>query len=180
MDERYFDKNKLKPYILKVYDGNCINYIEVEMAPKELCMESAPDLTDSIKRDKRSKKPLRKLFKEKDAAVTALKSVWTNQAIKALKRHGKLKYIYTTNIYHQSDPKKKVAGSLKFEKINSKNWFVYCLRNKKSNLALLPLSLISNLIGALCGNVVAKQRLLGKLDGIAEALWHLNNKERFL
>lgn len=96
-----------------------------------------------------------------------------------LKKYGILKYIYSTNIHHRDVDIPK-ATSLEFEKINSKNWYIYCLRNKPSNLILIKLALFKNIVGTLKGNTIDKQRLFGKLEGIKETFFHLTNKNKYL
>lgn len=97
-----------------------------------------------------------------------------------LRKEGKMRYIYSTNIYHQAIKEKKNKVSLELEKINSKNWYIYCLRNKPSNLILIKLALFKNLLDTLRGDIIAKQRLKGKLEGIWETWFHLFNKNKYL
>jgi len=97
-----------------------------------------------------------------------------------LKAKGKLKYIFSTSIHHQSDPLKKNKVSLELEKLNSKNWYIYCLRNKKSNLILFKLAFFKNLLDMLKGDEVAKYRFWGKVEGLKETWFHLTNKDKFL
>jgi GT2 family glycosyltransferase len=97
-----------------------------------------------------------------------------------LRKEGKLKYIYSTNIHHQSIKEKKNKVSLQLEKLNSKNWYIYCLRNKPSNLILIKLALLKNIVGTIKGNTIDKQRLFGKLEGIKETFFHLTNKNKYL
>jgi len=93
---------------------------------------------------------------------------------------GKMKYIYSTNIYHQSDPSKKVGFSFERKRQSSKNWYIYCLRNKKSNLILLGFAMIKNLFESVIGKEDARAQLLGKLDGIKETMFHLINNNKYL
>jgi GT2 family glycosyltransferase len=97
-----------------------------------------------------------------------------------IRKEGKMRYIYSTNIYHQYIKEKKNKVSLEFEKINSKNWYIYCLRNKPSNLILIKIALFKNLIDTFRGDVIAKQRLKGKLEGFLETWFHLFNKNKYL
>lgn len=97
-----------------------------------------------------------------------------------LRKEGTMKYIYSTNIHHQSIKAKKNKVSLELERLNSKNWYIYCLRNKPSNLILIKLALFKNIVGTLTGNAIDKQRLLGKLSGFKETLFHLTNKNKYL
>ena len=97
-----------------------------------------------------------------------------------LRKQGTLKYIYSTNIYHQSIKEKKNKVTLELEKTNSKNWYIYCLRNKPSNLILIKLAFFKNILGTLKGSAIDKQRLLGKLDGFKETFFHLTNKNKYL
>lgn len=100
-----------------------------------------------------------------------------------IKKYGDMLYIKSTNIYHRDNTERSGSPSRKtdfFEKLNSKNWYIYCLRNKKSNLILVKLALFKNLFGAIKGDNTEKQRLLGKLEGIKETWFHLTNKNKYL
>ena len=98
-----------------------------------------------------------------------------------IRKEGTMKYIYSTNIHHQSIKEKKNKVSLELEKINSKNWYIYCLRNKPAVLIFTTGAIFKNTYDWIVHkDIVAKQRLLGKLEAIKETPFHLTNKNKYL